>query len=114
MKTDLEKFKDHKWIRDIAYYDGPLTSIIEVDQEKYLFHWSDVTDTHNIWLIIPLTDQEISTIHVGMRDLFLSKHDFWLAELDGTGEMTSIKKVKKEDILNYIPTSNEDFNLTAC
>lgn len=66
----------HRRKGDLLYYEGPLLSLYEGDDERqYLLKWVDANDTYNRWLSIPVTNQQLLnflTKEISLKELILN------------------------------------------
>src|SRR5690348_10319881 len=52
--------RDLEWVRDLVYFDGPLLSEFRSSNgDTYLFHWCDVDDGANRWMVFRVSRPDL-------------------------------------------------------
>lgn len=96
-------FENFKWVKDIDYYDGPLSSHFKNLNDDYLVYWCDVlTDSHR-WLIIKTSIDTIEKLIKTNYKLFP------IESLDNYVYITDIRVIDNGDPI-YLRTSIAELN----
>lgn len=104
------------YIQDVIYYDGPLLSLFENEQEEpHLVLWCDCDDTVNRWMRIALTkedydsyiDGKVSLLTIIQKQKSVVFYEIFAKCEDNVFEERNFTEVLLEDIdPEYLPTEH--------
>jgi hypothetical protein len=100
-------FQKAKLISDIIWVDGPLLSLYEKDENKYLVKWADVGADHK-WLIIEVSDAVLKAyydMNISLLDVIEKSPAIYRASGNFIDDGIDCKKVTMKGLpKGYLPT----------
>lgn len=120
-KLELEQFPyaELRKIADLIYFEGPLLSLFsDINGEKYLYYWCDVSDVCNRWLVLRISDKKLDLYlrkKISLRDVIIEPDDGLLHAIDIDQELRLSNVVvvsPKELPESYIPDEDSYYEST--
>lgn len=110
-QLDRWPFGSLKKEADLVYFDGPLLSLFANERgDNYLYHWCDVDESSNRWLVFRVDAGDLNGYLSGkwpLRRLVLNPPDGFVvsADVDGEGRYHNLYLLWPEEIsADYLPT----------
>jgi hypothetical protein len=108
-----EKFSNLHLVADLEYFEGPLLSLYRDDAGKnYLYHWCDVNETHNRWLVVPCSNRAIERFvrtEVTLLELINKPSEpfVYCVDINGEGSYDNVWLMSPKYIPeNYLPDTD--------
>lgn len=108
-------YKDLQLIAHIIYHEGPyLSHFQDTDGNNILFQWCDVTDIHNRWLVLAVTEDQMGGFlqkEISQRELLLNaKGDIvYIVDINDRGEHERVISIPSEEIPEEYLSSPDSF-----
>lgn len=102
-----------KKVADLVYFDGPLLALFKNEHgDSYLYHWCDVDDSNNRWLIFRVDDRDLNRFmssKLSLHQLVLNPPDGFLvsADVDNDRHYHNLHLLTPQDLPDdYVPESD--------
>lgn len=118
INIDTLPLKDLTKVSDLVYFDGPLLShYLSPGRDNYLYHWVDVDDNFNRWLIFRVSSDRLQAFvnkRISLYKIITEPDDHFVykVDIDPNFENQNVMIVYPENIPDtYLPTKQLVYEL---
>jgi hypothetical protein len=116
-KVDKLPYTDIHKVADLTYFDGPLLSLFR-DAEKcgYLYYWCDSDDMFNRWLVLRISDDQLTKYIKQFSPLYkIILHpidgELFVVDIDGQGNHCAVLLTHPDQLpADYLPQTDVFFD----
>jgi hypothetical protein len=102
-----------EFIRDLIYYDGPLLSLFELEDIKYLVSWIDLDNINNYYLLFEISNNDLSSLldnKLLLIDLYTNNKIYYKVIFNFEKEhLEIIEQLERKEILEEYLPSNDSY-----
>ncbi len=118
-KIAISNVETHRWVEDIAYFDGPLVSLMKAStSQDYIYYWCDSDRMYNRWLAFPISREQIYeyTIQsISLLEILTSNQSSFVIDIDSEGKSKKVWSIAVSDITgDYLPSEDSYFEPDLC
>lgn len=115
-KIDRFPFDNIKKVSDLLYFEGPILSHYNCDGQDLLFYWIDFGESHNRWLIMNISEEQLVDFllkQINLKSIASDNKFLFITDINADKKFENTYLINSVKALaEYLPEDDTYFNLT--